>query len=34
MAAETAVKDVDILNLWMDGGGAFALLASAAATIK
>jgi len=33
-AAETAVKDVDIINLWMDAGGAFALLASAAATIN
>jgi hypothetical protein len=32
--AETAVNDVDVINLWMDGGGAFALLASAAATIK
>jgi len=31
---ETAVKDVDIINLWMDAGGAFALLASAAATIN
>lgn len=34
VVAASAVKDVDIINLFMDAAGAFALLASAAATIK
>ena len=32
--AETAVKDVDLINLALDGFGAFSLLASGAATSK
>lgn len=32
--AETAVRDVDILNLLLNAGGALVLLASAAATLK